>query len=110
MFPIYGNPDILMCTIYICTRCGSGPKINFSFSFMYSFKGWLHLYHIATRCLRACVFVCVFVAYLLRNGWTDLAKKNLLAPSRSRGGFRLKNSGSGIRFFRKSGKTDFGKL
>ena len=31
---------------------------------------YIYLYYIATRCL----CVCVFAAYLLRNGWTDLAK------------------------------------
>ena len=61
------------------------------------------LSYIATRCLRA----CLSVTYLLRNGWTDLAKLFLLAPSWSRDGFRPKNSGSGIRIFRKSGKTRF---
>ena len=32
----------------------------------------------------------MLVAYLLRNGWTDLAKLFLLAPSWSRDGFRPK--------------------
>ena len=36
------------------------------------------------------MFVCVLVAYLLRNDWTDLAKLFLLAPSWSREGFRPK--------------------
>ena len=36
------------------------------------------------------MFVCMLVTYLLRNGWTDLAKFFLLAPSWSRDGFRLK--------------------
>ena len=34
--------------------------------------------------------MCMLVAYLLRNGWTDLAKLFLLAPSWSRDGFRPK--------------------
>ena len=45
--------------------------------------------YIATQCL----FVCVLVAYLLRNSWTDLAKLFLLALSWSRDGFRPKHSG-----------------
>ena len=32
----------------------------------------------------------MYVAYLLRNGWTDLAKLFFLAPSWSRDGFRAK--------------------
>ena len=36
------------------------------------------------------MFVCVFAAYLLRNGCTDLAKLFLFALSWSRGGFRPK--------------------
>ena len=53
----------------------------------------------------ACVYACVLVAYLLQNGWTNLAKPFLLALSWSQDGFRPKNSGSRIQFFRKSGKT-----
>ena len=34
------------------------------------------------------MFACVFVLYLLRNGWTDLANLLLLAPSWSRDGFQ----------------------
>ena len=38
----------------------------------------------------ACLYVCMFAAYLLRNGRTDLGKLFLLAPSWSRDGFRSK--------------------
>ena len=37
-----------------------------------------------------CLLACLLVPYLLRNGWTDLAKLFLLAPSWSRDGFRPK--------------------
>ena len=33
-----------------------------------------NLYYIARRCLYICLCVCMFAAYLLRNGWTDLAE------------------------------------
>ena len=36
------------------------------------------------------MFACMYVTYLLRNGWTDLANIFLLAPSWSRDGFRPK--------------------
>ena len=36
------------------------------------------------------MFVCLLAAYLLQNGWTDLAKLFLLAPSWSQDGFRPK--------------------
>ena len=38
----------------------------------------------------ACLYVCMLITYLLQNGWTDLAKLFLLAPSWSRDGFRPK--------------------
>ena len=37
-----------------------------------------------------CLYLCTYVTYLLQNGWTDLAKLFLLAPSWSRDGFRPK--------------------
>ena len=43
------------------------------------------------------MFACVFAAYLLRNGWTDLAKLFLLAPSWSQDGFSPKKSEYRIR-------------
>ena len=68
-------------------------------------KKFSHLSYIATRCLR----VCLFVAYLLRNGWTDFAKLFLLAPSWSRDGFRPKKFRIRDPVFPKiRKKTDFG--
>ena len=60
-----------------------------------------NLYYIATRCLYVCLYgVCMLAAYLLQNGWTDLAKLFLLAPSWSRDGFKpKKNPDLGFGYF-----------
>ena len=43
------------------------------------------------------MFVCMLAAYLLRNGWTNLAKLFLLALSWSQDGFMpKKDPGSGF--------------
>ena len=49
---------------------------------------WLSL--IYSNTMFACLRVYMFVLYLLRNGWTDLSKLFLLAPSWSRDGCRPK--------------------
>jgi len=59
------------------------------FPLMHYYVFYLYLYYIATRCL----FVCVLLAYLLRNGLTDLANSFLLAPFWLGVGIRPKNSG-----------------
>ena len=53
----------------------------------------------------ACLLVCMLAAYLLRNGWTDLAKLFLLAPSWSRDGFRPINLDPGSGFSENPEKT-----
>ena len=72
------------------------------FPLMHYYVFYLYLYYIATRCL----FVCVLLAYLLRNGLTDLANSFLLAPFWLGVGIRPKIPDTGP-IFRKSGKINF---
>ena len=57
-----------------------------------------------------CLYVCVLAAYLLRNGWTDLAQRFLLALSWSRGGFRPKKIWIRDLIFEVEGQSHFQKL
>ena len=63
-------------------------------------------------CLFVCLCVCMYVRGLSPPGTAGPIWLNffLLAPSWANLGFRPKNSGSGIRFFWKSGKTRILKI
>ena len=92
-FPM-GTEMNISCTIDIIRMSRTCLSLSVCFSMHLSIQLSVHIFiylsYIATRCLFVCVYVCMLAAYLLRNGWTDLAKLFLLAPSRSRDGFRSK--------------------